>query len=66
MAYENNKEGNSKGGGMKEFQNEHWQKDIEDVSCADLKYSSEMNQAEEYKNSVNKLAEYARKHKAQH
>jgi hypothetical protein len=66
MAYENNKAGNSKGGGMKEFQQGHWQKDLEDVSCCDLKYSSEMNQAQEYKESVDKLANYAKKHKAEH
>lgn len=66
MAYEDNKKGNSKGGGMPEFQNNHWQKKVDEVSCADLKYSSEMNQSEEYKNSVDKMAEYARKHRMQH
>jgi len=63
MAYENNKEGNKKGGGMPEFQNEHWQKKVPDVMCADGKYSSEMNQEEEYRASVNKLAAYTKSHK---
>lgn len=66
MAYENNKVGNSKGGGLKEFRQGHWQKDVADVMCADLKYSSEMNQAAEYKESVDKLANYVKKHKAEH
>lgn len=66
MAYENNKAGNSKGGGLGEFKQGQWEKNVEDVTCADLKYSSEMNQAEEYKNSVDKLANYVKKHKAEH
>lgn len=66
MAYENNKMGNAKGGGMPEFEKEHWQRKVEDVECADLKYSSEMNQAQEYKMSVDKLSNYVKKHKAEH
>jgi len=66
MAYENNKEGNAKGGGLGEFRQGHWEKDVADVECADLKYSSEMNQAAEYKESVDKLANYVKKHKAEH
>ena len=41
----------------------HWEKKVEDVSVADGKYSSEMNQAEEYKHSVDKLAGYVKKNK---
>ncbi len=55
-----------KGGGMPEFEKGHWEKKMSDVSVADGKYSSEMNQAGEYKHSVDKLAAYARKHKAEH
>ena len=51
---------------MSEFNKGHWEKKMEDVSVADGKYSSEMNQAEEYKKSVDGLANYAKKHKANH
>jgi hypothetical protein len=36
---------------------------LDDVSVADGRYSSEMNQAEEYKEDVDGLANYAKKHK---
>lgn len=55
-----------KGGGMPYFAKDHWQKNVEDVIVADERYSSEMNQCEEYKKSVDALANYAKKHKAQH
>lgn len=51
---------------MPQFNEGHWEKKMTDVSVADGKYSSEMNQAEEYKKSVDKLASYAKTHKAQH
>lgn len=59
-----NKEKNS--GGMPYFERDHWEKKMDDVSVADGRYSSEMNQEQEYKKSVDALAEYARKHKAKH
>jgi len=51
---------------MPQFNEGHWEKKMADVSVADGKYSSEMNQSEEYKKSVDALASYAKKHKAQH
>jgi hypothetical protein len=55
-----------KGGGMPYFEREHWQKDVKDIEVADGKYSSEMNQEEEYRKSVDALASYAKKHKMQY
>ena len=51
---------------MPQFNEGHWEKKMEDVSSADGKYSSEMNQAEEYKKSVDELSSYARRHRASH
>lgn len=51
---------------MPQFNEPHWEKKMEDVSVADGKYSGEMNQAEDYKKSVDGLAGYAKKHKAKH
>lgn len=51
---------------MPQFNEGHWEKKMEDISVADGKYSSEMNQAEEYKKMVDGLSGYAKKHKAQH
>lgn len=53
----------SKSRGMPAFEKDHWEKKMSDVNVADGKYSSEMNQAEEYKNSVDALAAYAKRHK---
>lgn len=52
-----------KGAGMAYFEKDHWQKDVKDIELADGKYSSEMNQEEEYRKSVDGLASYAKKHK---
>jgi hypothetical protein len=49
-----------------QFKEGHWEKKMTDVSVADGKYGSEMNQAEEYKHSVDSLAAYAKKHKEPH
>lgn len=49
-----------------QFNEGHWQKKMEDVEVADGKYSSEFGQAEDYRESVDALAAYARKHKAKH
>lgn len=60
------KEAHGKHAAMPQFNEGHWEKKMSDVSVGDGKYSSEMNQAEEYKHSVDKLAGYAKKHKMQH
>ena len=52
--------------GMAYFNKEHWQKNVEDVNVGGSRYASEMNTAEEYKKSVDKLAGYVKKHKAEH
>jgi hypothetical protein len=57
------KEAHGKHKAMSQFNEGHWEKKMADVSVADGKYSSEMNQAEEYKHSSNALAHYAKKHK---
>lgn len=49
-----------------QFNEGHWQKDMSDVECCNLKYGSEFNQGEEYKASVDKLANYVKKHRAEH
>lgn len=54
------------GGGMPYFNKEHWQKDVSDVETAGGRYAPEMAGAAVYKESVDKLAAYARKHRAQH
>lgn len=51
---------------MPQFNEAHWEKKHEDVMVADGKYSSEMNQCEEYKKSVDSLASYAKRHKEKH
>ncbi len=54
------------GSGMPYFEKDHWQHEVVDTITTDGRYSSEMNQAAEYKHSVDELAHYAKKHKAQH
>jgi hypothetical protein len=56
----------NKGGGMPYFEKEHWQKPVEDVTCIDRKYASEMGAPEEYKKSVDALTQYARSHREPH
>ena len=55
-----------KGGGMPYFEKDHWQKDVDDVEVAGGRYASEMNTEEEYRASVDGLANYARKHREKH
>lgn len=57
------KEAHGKVAAMGKFNEGHWERKVEDVTVADGKYSSEMNQAEEYKADVDGLANYAKKHK---
>jgi hypothetical protein len=60
------KEAHGKHAAMPQFNEGHWEKKMTDVNVADGKYSSEMNQNAEYKKSVDGLAAYAKKHRAQH
>lgn len=57
------KEAHGKHNAMAQFNEGHHEKKMSDVSVSDGKYSSEMNQAEEYKKSADGLASYAKKHK---
>ncbi len=60
-------EAHAKHAAMPQFNEGHWEKKMSDVSLADGKYNrGEFSQEEEYKESVNKLAHYAKKHKAEH
>lgn len=53
-----------KGAGMAGFEKDHWEKKPGDVSVADGKYTQgEMANPEHLKESVNKLASYAKKNK---
>jgi len=56
----------AKGRGMASMGPAHWEKKVSDTSVADGKYSSEMNQEAEYKNSVDKLSGYVKKNKMSH
>ena len=61
------KEAHGKVAAMGKFNEGHWERKMSDVACADGKYSGgEMSQAEEYKKSSDALANYCKKHKAQH
>jgi hypothetical protein len=61
------KEAHAKMPAMAKFNEGHWEKKESDVSVADGKYTQgEMSNPEHLKNSVNKLASYAKKHRAQH
>lgn len=55
-----------KGPGMEYFHSGHFEHKPGDVSEAGGRYASEMNTAEEYKHSVDKLAGYVRSHRAEH
>jgi hypothetical protein len=60
------KEAHATKAAMPQFNEGHWEKKMSDVNVADGKYSSEMNQAEEYKKSSDALASYAKHHRAKH
>ena len=51
---------------MPQFNEGHWEKDMEDVEMKDDRYASEMNTAEEYKSQVDKLTGYVKKHRMQY
>jgi hypothetical protein len=54
----------SSGGGMPNFNREHWTKDAGKTSSANGKYTSgEMDNPQHLKNSVDGLASYAKKNK---
>jgi hypothetical protein len=57
------KEAHGKVAAMSKFNEGHWEKKMSDVSVGGGRYSSEMNQAEEYKADVDGLANYVKKHK---
>lgn len=48
---------------MPQFNEGHWEKNVNDVDCAGGRYSSEMGQAEEYKKDVDALSSYVKKHR---
>lgn len=60
------KEAHGKVAAMPQFNEGHWEKKLQDVTLSDGRYSSEMNQAEEYKKAVDGFAHYAKKHKENH
>jgi len=41
----------------------HWENKVEDTEVSDLRYASEMGTAQEYKSSVDGLANYVKKNK---
>lgn len=41
----------------------HWEKDMSDTMVGDGRYASEMNTAEEYKEQVDGLVNYVKKHR---
>ncbi len=61
------KEAHGKKHAMGQFNEGHWEKKNSQLATADGKYTSgEMSNPEHLANSVEKLAAYAKKHKAQH
>lgn len=48
---------------MPQFQEGHWEKKPTEVELGGGRYSSEMNQCEEYKKDVDALSNYVKKHK---
>ena len=61
------KEAHATKAAMPQFNEGHWEKKLGDVTLADGKYNrGEFSQEAEYKESVNKLAGYAKRHKVEH
>lgn len=63
---EHKKHPHHRGRGLEDFRENHWEKRPGDTEVANLKYSSEMGEAEDGKKAVNGLANYVKKHKAAH
>lgn len=51
---------------MPQFNEGHWEKKSDDIDVGGSRYSSEFNQQEEYRKSVDGLSNYTKKHKPQH
>jgi hypothetical protein len=51
---------------MPQFNEGHWEKKSSDVELGGTKYTSEFGQMEKYKESVDGLSSYLKKHKPQH
>lgn len=61
------REAHGKMAAMKEFNEGHWEKKHDELATSDLKYTQgEMSNPEHLKASVDKLAGYVKKHRAQH
>ena len=61
------KEAHGKHAAMAQFQEDHWEKKMEPTKVSDGKYTEgEMRNPEHLKESVDKFAAYAKKHKAMH
>ncbi len=52
-----------KSGGMPYFNNDHWEKNLDDVSISNLKYATEFGNPQDLKESVDKLSAYVKKNK---
>jgi hypothetical protein len=51
---------------MPQFNQPHWEKKPPEVELGGGRYSSEMNQCEEYKKDVDGLSNYVKSHRAKH
>ena len=60
------REAHAKMPAMAKFNEGHWEKKLGEVTLSDGRYSSEMNQEQEYKKSVDASSNYVKKHKAEH
>ena len=60
------KEAHGKVAAMPQFMKDHWVKNPGETECAGGRYASEMNANEEYKKSVDGLASYVKRNRAEH
>jgi hypothetical protein len=60
--------GGGKHGMMAPMGSQHWEKDVGDIECCNLKYAGKdsMDNPERLKDSVNKLSSYTKKHSMTH
>lgn len=56
----------SKGGGLPNFNREHWEQKPGETQVGGGRYCSEMGAAQELKSQVDKLAAYTKKNKMQY